>query len=106
MDVHSTLGPGFLEKVYERALLIALGESGLEAQSQVPMPVYYHGTLVGDYYADILVAGKIIVELKTTDTICDAHRAQVINYLKATGHKVALIINFAGPKLQWERIAC
>jgi GxxExxY protein len=110
MNVHSTLGPGFLEKVYERALVVALGEAGIEAVPQAPVPVHYHGVLVGDYYADILVAGTVILELKTVDAISDVHsdvhRAQVINYLKATGLKVALLINFAGPKLQWERIVC
>lgn len=106
MDAHNTLGPGFLEKVYERAMLVALGESGIEAIPQAAVPVYYHGVLVGDYYADILVAGKLLLELKTVDSFCDAHRAQVIHYLKATGIKVALLINFAGSKLQWERIVC
>jgi GxxExxY protein len=106
MDVHNTLGPGFLEKVYERAMIVALAEAGVEVVLQAPLPVYYHGVPVGDYYADLLVDGRVIVELKTVEAISDAHRAQVMNYLKATGLKVALLINFAAPKLQWERIVC
>jgi GxxExxY protein len=104
MKVHNTLGAGFLEKVYERAMLVALTEAGIEAQPQAPLPVYYHGVLVGDFYADLLVAGQIIIELKVVEAFSDIHRAQVMNYLKATGLKVALLLNFASPRLQWERI--
>src|SRR5438128_1415319 len=85
MEVHNTLGPGFLEKVYERALIVELTEAGIVALPQAPLPVYYHGVLVGDYYADILVDGRLLLELKTVDTFNDIHRAQAINYLKATG---------------------
>ena len=104
MAVHNTLGPGFLETVYEKALMVELELAGLKALRQAAIPVLYRGVNVGDYFADILVEGRLILELKTVDTSSDVHRAQVLNYLKATGLKLALLINFTGQKLQWERI--
>jgi GxxExxY protein len=104
MTVHNTLGVGFLEKVYERALLVELRDCGILAVQQAAIEIYYRGTLVGDYFADILVESSLLIELKTVEAVSDVHRAQVMNYLKATGLKVALIKNFARPKLEWERI--
>jgi GxxExxY protein len=104
MEVHNKLGAGFLEKLYENALTIKLNKNGLKAIQQAPMKVYFEGELVGEYFADILVENKVILETKCVEKIVDIHRAQVINYLKATGLKLGIIINFAKPKLEYERI--
>ena len=92
--VHNTLGFGFLEKVYENALVIELSKAGLDAKQQYPIQVYYDGEIVGDYQADILVEDKVILELKSIDRIADIHEIQLKNYLKATGIEVGLLINF------------
>ncbi|MBE9570986.1 MAG: GxxExxY protein, partial [Proteobacteria bacterium] len=84
-EVNRVLGPGFLEKVYENALLIELKRRGITSKSQVPIRVLYKENAVGEYFADILVEGKVIVELKTVETIDKIHEAQLLNYLKATG---------------------
>jgi GxxExxY protein len=104
MEVHNELGVGFLEKVYENALAIALRERGIECRQQAPLKVRFHNTVVGDYFADILVEEKIILELKVAESIADIHRAQAINYLRATGLKLAIIFNFAKPRLESKRI--
>jgi GxxExxY protein len=104
MGVHNILGAGFLEKVYENALAIKLKKDGLKVIQQAPFKVYFEGEVVGEYYADILVEGKVIIEAKCVDKIIDIHRAQVINYLKATKLNLAIIINFAKTKLEYERI--
>ena len=80
MEVHSELGGGFLEKVYENALMLALSEKQISAESQKALKVKYHNIVVGEYYTDIIVAGKVILELKAVKSICDEHRAQIINY--------------------------
>ncbi len=85
MRVHSTLGHGFLEKVYENSLMIALRSAGISAEQQVPIKVEFEGVIVGDYFADIVVGRKVILELKACDRITDIHKAQALNYLKATG---------------------
>ncbi|MCK8600216.1 GxxExxY protein [Desulfoferrobacter suflitae] len=102
--VSNTLGAGFLEKVYENALAHELRTSGLQVKQQSPIAVYYDGIMVGDYYADLVVEGKIIIELKAAKGIEDLHLAQCINYLKATGLKVGLILNFGRPKVQIKRV--
>ena len=102
--VHNKLGVGFLEKVYENALIIAFKKNNIQCKQQIPLIVYFEGEIVGEYFADIIVEDKIIIELKTVDKILDIHRAQVMNYLRATSYKLALLINFARPKLEWERI--
>ena len=104
MEVHNALGSGFLEKVYENALVIALGKRGLRCQQQAPIKVHYEGQVVGDYLADILVEDSVIIELKVAEALNDIHRAQAINYLRETGLNLVLLINFAKPKLEWERI--
>jgi GxxExxY protein len=104
MYVHNTLGPGFLEKVYENALAVALRDIGVVYEQQVPINVFFRGEVVGVYVADILAEGRAILELKAVEKITDIHRAQTMNYLRATGIKLAIIINFANPKLAWERI--
>jgi GxxExxY protein len=95
--VYNALGYGFLEKVYENALIHELNQRGLRVQQQKPIKVYYDGVVAGEYFADLLVEDKVIVELKAAKAISDGHKAQLINYLKATGTKVGLILNF-GPK--------
>ena len=103
MEVHSKLGFGFLEKVYENALMILLEKNGIPAQHQAPVRVYFEGKVVGDYYADILVDNKIILELKAIDKIIDVHRAQVLNYLRATGLSLAMILSFGKSSFEYER---
>lgn len=102
--VHNKLGAGFLEKVYENSLCIALKKKGLKYRQQAPIKVHFEGEIVGEHFVDILVEDKVIIELKTVEGISNQHRSQVMNYLKATGYKLGLLINFAKTKLEWERI--
>lgn len=102
-EVINELGTGFLESVYERAMLVALSDAGLNAKSQVAIDVAFRGQQVGEFYADLLVEEKVIVELKCAASILPIHEAQVINYLQATGIDVGLILNFGNPKLQYRR---
>lgn len=104
MRVHSVLGHGFLEKVYEKALMVLLRRENIEAAQQAPITVSFEGEVVGNYYADILVENKIILEIKSAEQIIDAHRAQALHYLKATGLRLALILNFGKVKLEYERM--
>jgi len=103
-EVNRILGPGFLEKVYERALLIELKKRGLKAESQVPIKVSYKEENVGEYFVDILVEGKVIVEVKTVETFDKIHEAQLLNYLKASGIQVGLLVNFKHPKADVKRM--
>jgi GxxExxY protein len=102
-EVCNELGCGFLESVYGKALLIALFDAGLKAQSQVPLNVMYRNQLVGAFYADIVVEGVVLIELKAVRTLVPEHLAQVMNYLKATGIAVGLLVNFGNPKLEYRR---
>jgi GxxExxY protein len=92
--VYNTLGFGFLEKVYENAFYQELKRQGLSCQKQVPITVLYQGLPVGDYYADIIVEDKIILELKAAETLVEEHELQLINYLKATRIEICLLLNF------------
>ena len=92
--VYNSLGYGFLEKVYENAMLIELDKIGIEARSQVPVKVLYEGKEVGNYYADLLVEKMVIVELKSSEDLCEEHEAQLLNYLRATDVEVGLLLNF------------
>ena len=103
-EVNRTLGPGFLEKVYENALMIELGNLGLRAQAQAPVNVHYKDTIVGAYFADILVEDTVVLELKTVDELSKIHEAQLLNYLKATGLKVGLLVNFKDKKAKIRRM--
>jgi len=103
-EVSRTLGAGFLEKVYENALMIELQKRGLEAESQVPIKVYYKEEAVGEYFADILVQDKVILELKAVENLSKLHEAQILNYLKATGIQVGLLVNFKHPKAEIKRM--
>ncbi len=92
--VYNKLGYGFLEKVYENALLIELNDCGLKCESQLPISVYYNNQRVGNYFADLIVEDLIIIELKAAESIDEAHEIQLINYLKATKIEVGLLLNF------------
>lgn len=102
--VISNLGSGFLEKVYENALTHEIGKTGLPVIQQHPVKVMYDGIDVGDYVADLLVNNRIIVELKSVRALDNIHKAQCLNYLKATGYTVCLLVNFGNPKLEIRRI--
>jgi len=104
MQVHNKLGYGFLEKVYENALIVLFKREGIQVKQQAPITVYFECEVVGDYYADILVEEEIILELKSSEGIIDAYRAQTLNYLKATKLQLAIILNFGKEKLEYERI--
>ncbi len=93
-EVYNTLGYGFLEKVYESALCIELNKNGFVCERQKKIDVYYKDKMIGEYFADILVDGEIILELKAVETLCEEHEFQLINYLKATNIEVGLLLNF------------
>ena len=103
--VGNNLGCGFLEKVYEKALTIELIDSGLSIKTQEPIKVHYSGNVVGEYFADITVENEIILELKAVKKIEHIHFAQCQNYLKATGKKLGLIVNFGEEKVKVRRVA-
>ena len=92
--VYNTLGYGFLEKVYEKALLIELSKNGLKVERQKPIKVHYDKQVIGDYYADIMVNDIVILELKAVEVLCEQHELQLINYLKATDIEYGLLLNF------------
>jgi len=100
--VYNTLGYDFLEKVYENALKIEFKKQGLKVIYQMPIKVYYEKEIIGEYYSDFCIENKIIVELKALDKLSEAHEAQLINYLKATGFEVGLLLNF-GLEPQFKR---
>jgi len=104
-EVINEPGSGFLESVYEKALIIALREKGLSVKNQVPLEVIFRGECAGQFYADIIVEDKILIELKAVKTILPEHLAQVINYLKATKIEVGLLINFGNSKLNYRRLS-
>lgn len=101
-DVYNELGYGFLEKVYEKAMFHALQDGGFETLNQFPLSVNFRGYNVGDYFADLIVEDKIIIELKAVEQIIREHEVQLVNYLKATRKEVGLLLNF-GPKPQIKR---
>ena len=103
-DVYNELGFGFLESVYHKAMLIALADLGLCAESEVKLRVHFRERVVGEFDADIFVERKVIVELKAVDEFCAAHEAQTLNYLKASELEVGLLLNF-GPKPRIKRLA-
>jgi GxxExxY protein len=103
-DVYNVLGYGFLESVYENALAIRLDASGLYVTQQEPINVHFDVVLVGQYYVDLVVNNRVIIELKAVKELADAHRAQLLNYLKATPYEVGLLLNF-GPDPQVVRKA-
>lgn len=102
--VYNSLGYGFLEKVYENALLIEMGKKGLLAKAQVPISISYSGEVVGAYFCDLMVDKRVIVEIKAVRKVLPEHEAQLLNYLKATNIEVGLLLNF-GPDPQVKRKA-
>ena len=102
-EVYNELGHGFLESVYENSLAIALRDKGFEIHQQIAIPVWFRGTKVGDFDADLLVNKLILLELKTARAIDPSHVAQLLNYLKATEIEVGLVLNF-GPKPEFRRV--
>ena len=102
-EVNRCLGAGFLEKVYENALMIELRNQGLKAEAQVPLKVVYKGQTVGEYFADIVVEGCVLVELKAVEKLLKVFEAQLLNYLNGTGMKVGLLVNFRHPKADIKR---
>ena len=103
-EVSNTLGAGFLEKIYERALLRELKLQGIQAESQVSFSVIYKGQNVGDFFADIMVEGELVVELKCVDRLTNDHTAQCLNYLKASNKTLCLLINFQKPTVECKRV--
>ncbi len=103
-EVYKELGSGFMEKVYEKALLKEFELQGIKAKNQVPSKVHYKGDLVGEYFADIIVEGKLILELKAQGELSKVYEAQLLNYLKATGIKLGMLINFHYPKATIKRL--
>jgi len=101
-EVYNHFGYGFLEKVYEKALILELGNLGLKADSLFPIQISYRGIEIGEYFADILVEDKIILELKAVKKLGDIEEAQLLNYLSATKYEVGLLLNF-GPKAEFRR---
>jgi GxxExxY protein len=101
-NVYNKLGYGFLEKVYENAMMIEMRKEGIPAVSQYAIKVYYENNIVGEYFADILVADKVIIEIKAARNIAVENEAQLLNYLKATNIEVGLLLNF-GPKPEIKR---
>jgi GxxExxY protein len=102
-EVNRVLGHGFLEKVYENALMIELQERGLKVENQVPISVQYKNREVGEYFADIVVENEVILELKAVESIQRIHEAQILNYLKATDFKLGFLVNFTHPKAEIRR---
>jgi GxxExxY protein len=104
MEVHRTLGGGFLESVYQKALAYELKLRNIPFEEQVRMSVHYKGQLMGEYIADFVTDGKVIVEIKAVSGLSSAHIAQLLHYLAATGNKVGMLFNFGGRSLEHRRL--
>jgi len=102
--VHKELGPGFLERIYEEALKLQLSECGIHFESQKEVKVKFHGIEIGNHRMDLIIENQIIIELKAVKELVDIHMAQLRSYLKATGLKTGLLINFSKPKIEIKRI--
>ena len=103
-EVHNHLGCGFLEKVYEKALIYEMKTNGLRVERQKPIKITYKDQDVGTYLVDLVVGDRVIVELKTVEFLTKIHKAQVLNYLRASGFRVGLILNFSRPRLEYKRV--
>lgn len=103
MKVHSTLGPGFLESVYQNALIWELRKSGLRSEVQKPISVKYDGQIVGAFAADVLVNDSVIVEVKAVQALAKPHEIQLVNYLTATGIDEGLLLNFGAERLEFKK---
>ena len=103
-DVYNEIGHGFLESVYNNCMFLALTKAGLSVRREVPVPVYFRGQDVGQFKADLVVEGCVLIELKAVQSLDRSHEAQVMNYLRATELEVGLLLNFGSPKPQFRRI--
>jgi GxxExxY protein len=103
MMVHKTLGPGFLESVYQKALAHELRKAGLIAECEKAITVTYDGVVVGDFFADMLVENTVLIENKAVQSVVTAHEVQVVNYLTATGIEIGLLLNFGSSRLEFKR---
>jgi GxxExxY protein len=103
-EVHKTIGAGFVESIYHKAMIIECGISGIEADSEIELPIFYKGIKVGSRRADLLIRKKVIVELKAFTELTDTHLAQAINYLEAFNLEAGLLINFRSKSLQYKRV--
>jgi len=103
MNVHSTLGPGFLESVYQNALIWELRKGGLRSEAQKPISVKYDGQIVGAFAADLLVNDSVIVEVKAIQALAKPHELQLVNYLTATGLNEGLLLNFGSDRLEFKK---
>ena len=103
-DVYTELGHGFLERIYQQAMVIALRDAGLSVVERMPFPVLFRGQLLGDFFADIVVNGVVLVEIKAGNALHPWHEAQAINYLRASTLEVALIMNFGPKREYWRRV--
>ena len=103
-EVSNELGAGFLESVYEKALVVALTQKSLKISSQVPRRVKFRNVIVDDFYADLIVEDQVLIELKAVTRVLPEHKAQVINYLNASGIKIGLLANFGTPKVEYYRL--
>lgn len=103
-SVSNTLGVGFVEKVYENALVVAARKAGLQVEQQYPIKVSFDGVVVGEFFADLFVENRVLVELKAVSMLMNEHTAQALNYLRATGADVCLLINFGKPKIEIKRL--
>ena len=104
MEVHSQLGPGLLEQCYHNALFYELKKAGLNVVYNAPFNVFYKGETVGEYFADLVVEGRVIIEFKSVKTLLSVHTAQLINYLHISGCRLGLLVNFQGSSLEWRRL--
>jgi len=104
IEVHKTLGPGFLENIYESALIYEMKQQGLKAENQKVISIFYKGIVIGEHRLDLLVENEVIVENKTVKEFNDIHKAQILSYLRATGKRIGLLINFAKTKIDIKRI--
>lgn len=99
-EVSNELGAGFLESVYEKDLVVALAQKGLKVTAQVPLKVKFRNVIVGEYFADLIVEDRVLIELKAVSRVLPEHKAQVINYLTATGIELGLLVNFGTPRIE------
>lgn len=102
--VYNTLGSGFLESVYQQAMLIELAKVGISAQHEAPIQVRYENRVIGEFRADIVAESRMIIELKAIETLAKAHEVQVVNYLRATGIEIGLLLNFSPTEVQVRRL--
>ncbi len=104
METHCKLGCGFLEKVYENALMVLFNRDNIPARQQAPIRVRFEGKIIGEFFADILVDNSVVLELKVAEAISDAHKAQMLNYLRGTGMRLGIILNFGKRSLEHTRV--